>query len=117
MVSVLAKNEVMNNFPPRFQWTENMGYCGEVSLVTAGLAFGQYLSQYDSRIASCPTLPQNKCEMLLGVNDESAASKMHFGYSEWNTIKVSSFLRLFFYSLVFILSGFLSLPFSGKINK
>jgi hypothetical protein len=82
-----AKYEHMNNLPPRFQWNENMGYCGEVSLISAGLSFGQYLSQYDSRIAACDTKSQARCEMLLGVNDQSAASKMHFTYSEWGTVK------------------------------
>ncbi len=34
---------------PRFQWEENNGYCGETSLISAGLYYGQYGSQYDAR--------------------------------------------------------------------
>jgi hypothetical protein len=82
-----AKYEQVNNFPSRYQWGENMGYCGEVSLIVAGLSLGQYISQYDSRIAACDTKSQSRCEMLLGVNDQSAATKMHLTSSEWGTVK------------------------------
>ena len=34
---------------PREQWETNLGYCGEVALISAGLHYGQYLSQYDAR--------------------------------------------------------------------
>jgi hypothetical protein len=42
-------NTWTNNIPPRLQWEANFGYCGEVSLISAGLYYGQYLSQYDAR--------------------------------------------------------------------
>jgi hypothetical protein len=35
----------------RNQWLGNDGYCGEMSLISAGLYYGQYLSQYDVRAA------------------------------------------------------------------
>jgi hypothetical protein len=38
-----------NDIPPRLQWNHNAGYCGEVSLISAGLYYGQYISQYDAR--------------------------------------------------------------------
>jgi len=34
---------------PRIQWEANDGYCGEVALISAGLYYGEYLSQYDVR--------------------------------------------------------------------
>jgi len=34
-----------DDMPPRFQWTHNDGYCGEVSTIMAGLKYGQYYSQ------------------------------------------------------------------------
>lgn len=43
------------------------------------------MSQYDSRIAACGSAAQNRCEMLLGVNDETAAANMHFAATEYNT--------------------------------
>jgi hypothetical protein len=35
---------------PFYQWESNNGYCGEVSLMSAGLAAGQWLSQYNARM-------------------------------------------------------------------
>jgi hypothetical protein len=35
---------------PFYQWQSNNGYCGEVSLMSAGLAAGQWVSQYNTRI-------------------------------------------------------------------
>ena len=34
---------VDNPIPPRLQWNENNGYCGEMSFISAGLYYGQYL--------------------------------------------------------------------------
>lgn len=35
---------------PFYQWENNYGYCGEVSLMEAGLANGEWMSQYDARL-------------------------------------------------------------------
>jgi hypothetical protein len=35
---------------PFYQWENNNGYCGEVSLMEAGLANGQWVSQYNTRL-------------------------------------------------------------------
>lgn len=35
---------------PFYQWENNDGYCGEVSLMSAGLAAGQWISQYNTRL-------------------------------------------------------------------
>jgi len=43
-----------------FQWDANYGYCGEVSLISAGLYYGQYISQYDARALASPNVPQIK---------------------------------------------------------
>jgi hypothetical protein len=74
-----------NDIPPRYQWNHNYGYCGEVSMISAGLYYGQYLSQYDARSAAS-SLPQNKVhsQLLLGVNDLRAAANMHLDAAEWN---------------------------------
>lgn len=76
-----------NDIPPRSQWNENFGYCGEVAFISAGLYYGQYLSQYDARAIASNGTPQNKSssQLLIGVNDTHAASAMHLTYSEWNT--------------------------------
>ena len=65
--------------PPRIQWNANFGYCGEVSIISAGLYFGQYVSQYDARAIASGDAPQylSDSQLLLGVNDVAAAKAMH----------------------------------------
>jgi hypothetical protein len=75
-----------NDIPPRYQWDENSGYCGEVSLISAGLFYGQYASQYDVRALAIGSLPQNQGQLLLGKNDQTAASLMHLNVIEYNTV-------------------------------
>jgi hypothetical protein len=67
-----------NDIGPRYQWNHNYGYCGEVSEISAGLYFGQYVSQYDAR-AAADDVPQNRyrSQLLLGVNALRAAETMH----------------------------------------
>jgi hypothetical protein len=75
------------SIPPRLQWMANYGYCGETSLISAGLYYGQYVSQYTARAIASAGTPQNRrgSQLLLGVNDTSAAKKMHLNAVEWNT--------------------------------
>ncbi len=70
-----------NNIPPRIQWHANGGYCGEVSLISAGLYYGQYVSQYDVRAL----LGDQSVQLLIGVNDQTAAQLMHLNSIEWDT--------------------------------
>ena len=35
---------------PFYQWQSNNGYCGEVSLIQAGLNHGQWMSQFNARL-------------------------------------------------------------------
>jgi hypothetical protein len=74
-----------NDIPPRYQWNHNYGYCGEVSMISAGLYYGQYLSQYDAR-AAAGNAPQNegRSQLLLGVNAIRAASHMHLAGIKWD---------------------------------
>ena len=77
---------VVNNLPPRLQWGANKGYCGEVSFISAGMYYGQYVSQYDARALASPGVAQNitSSQLLLGINDAAAATKMHLNYSTWD---------------------------------
>lgn len=74
-----------NDIPARYQWNHNYGYCGEVSMISAGLYYGQYLSQYDAR-AAASNAPQNEArsQLLLGVNDIRAAEHMHLAATRWD---------------------------------
>ncbi len=73
-----SRHEWRNDIGPRYQWNHNYGYCGEVSEISAGLYYGQYLSQYDAR-AAADDARQNRyrSQLLLGVNALRAAEKMH----------------------------------------
>ncbi len=73
------------DIPPRLQWDANYGYCGETSLVSAGLYYGQYLSQFDARSAASSPLAQNRedSQLLPGVNDVRAATRAHLQSQVW----------------------------------
>lgn len=79
--------DVANDIPPRLQWAENFGYCGEVSFISAGLYYGQYVSQYDARRIASRGADQSKerSQLLLGMNDLHAASKMHLSVEAWDS--------------------------------
>lgn len=78
---------VENGIPPRLQWEANYGYCGEVALISAGLYYGQYVSQYDARAIASKNIDQSRREsqLLIGVNDTYAAKRMRLKAIEWNT--------------------------------
>jgi hypothetical protein len=74
-----------NNIPPRHQWEANYGYCGEVSLISAGLYYGQYVSQYDARAIASKNADQSTegSQFLLGVNDVYTTAQMHLRTVRW----------------------------------
>lgn len=54
-----------------YQWNANNGYCGEASLVSAGMANGQYMSQADARLV---------CGAFMGkATDGTGASLLQSG--------------------------------------
>lgn len=81
----IETNAWRNNIPPRLQWENNHGYCGEVSLISAGLYYGQYMSQYDARAVATKNEPQSTSQLLLGINDVHAAQQMHLKYIAFDT--------------------------------
>ena len=76
-----------SKLPPRIQWDANYGYCGEVSFISAGLNYGQYISQYDARALASKNAGQRleSSQLLLGVNDVAAAKAMHLTATAFNT--------------------------------
>lgn len=84
-VRVADAHTCQNNIPPRDQWDGNAGYCGEVALISAGLYYGQYISQYDARVVATKAARQNKGQLLLGKNDAYAAAQMHLSATEWDS--------------------------------
>ena len=67
---------IQSNVVPRRQWNANSGYCGETSLICAGLSFGQYCSQWTARALASPR-PQYlaNSQVLLGSGDDKTAAK------------------------------------------
>jgi hypothetical protein len=88
-----TKYKLKNDIPARVQWDANSGYCGEVSMISAGLYYGQYLSQYDVRGIASPGVPQNlsDSQLLVGVNDDVAAKGLRLKYERKSSASSSSF--------------------------
>jgi hypothetical protein len=69
-----------NAIPAWWQWMNNDGYCGETALMTAGMYYGEYASEYTVRqLASGHQWLRNTSnyQLLLGVNAATAAARMH----------------------------------------
>jgi hypothetical protein len=60
---------------PFYQWENDDGYCGEVTLIQAGLANGQWMSQYDARLVCGTGLSQS------GPNGACAAHGKQTNYN------------------------------------
>ena len=60
---------------PFYQWENNDGYCGEVSLMQAGLNNGQWMSQFNARLVCGTGLSQS------GANGDCAAHKGQVDYN------------------------------------
>ena len=82
------------DIPPRFQWSANFGYCGETALISAGLYYGQYISQYDARAIASNNKKQSlqTSQLLLGVNDSAAAAALHLKTAKWRGTGSTNFL-------------------------
>lgn len=76
-----------SRLPARIQWNANYGYCGEVSFISAGLQYGQYVSQYDARAIASNNARQSleSSQLLLGVNDVATAKAMRLSATAFNT--------------------------------
>ena len=94
LVSASAQTTKQTDLPPRFQWESNYGYCGEVSFISAGLYYGQYVSQFDARVLANRTGNQNResSQLLLGMNETTAAAGMHLNMTLWTGTGTAPFL-------------------------
>src|SRR5262249_22016680 len=64
--------------PPRQQWENADGFCGEMSIQSIALYNGAWISEQVVRTVAGG-------ELLLGVNEQRALSALHFDYTEWNS--------------------------------
>ena len=106
------------NTPQRMQWDNNYGYCGgtfyeepilepviklyiinhnsffsfsETSTIVAGLKYGQYISQFDMRIlGNAKDQASSSSQLLLGVNDNTAAQNYRLNFVQNNQQDTSS---------------------------
>jgi hypothetical protein len=68
---------VQLDIPPRTQWTNADGYCGEISIQSIALYYGTWVSEELVR-----TLAGG--ELLIGVNGPQALSQLAFDFTEWD---------------------------------
>ena len=76
-INTNAQVSCMLNIPPRIQWPNNDGYCGENSIQMCGLYYGNYISE-----VTCRNVAGG--ELLINVNDTIALAAFSFNYVEWN---------------------------------
>ncbi len=103
--------------PPRLQWNANFGYCGETSFISAGLAHGQYCSQYEARRLASPGVPQSQpdSQLLLGVNDRAAAAAMRLQTVSWNSSRQSKSRDFLQWTKAQVLAG--NIPIIGVFTN
>lgn len=73
--------DVMLDAPPRYMWGwggSTSGYCGSTSFQTNGIFWGNWVSSEMVRAAD------GGSELLIGVNDNTAAKNLKFKYEQWN---------------------------------
>ncbi len=82
LTSLSAAASVQLDIPPRAQWDENNGYCGECSIQQAALYYGTYISQYRARAIIDPTQVQD-----LWVPDHSGQvfDALRLNYQNWTS--------------------------------
>jgi len=72
---------VQLEIPPRLQWDDIDGYCGECSIQQAGLYFGTYVSQFVCRGIINPN--QNS-QLLVGVNEKTVLTALRLNSSSFD---------------------------------
>jgi hypothetical protein len=77
-------------------------------MISAGLYYGQYLSQYDARAIASRNTPQNRyhSQLLLGINDHFAANQMHLDSIEWNFARETNTDQFLQWVKVNVLKGY-----------
>jgi hypothetical protein len=77
-----ALASVQFDIPPRLQWDDNSGYCGEVSIGSIALFYGTHISQYRVRAIIDPTQQQ---DTLVPYNSGPIFDAFRLNYEAWNS--------------------------------
>jgi hypothetical protein len=107
-----------SNVVPRLQWNANSGYCGETSVICAGLSFGQYCSQWTARALASPGMEQYEpgSQLLLGTgNDVAAANAMRLQAAEFSSSAQDDSHELIVWAKSRLLMG--QVPIIGVFNN
>ncbi len=80
--SLSAAASVLHDIPPRTQWDDNNGYCGECSIQSIALFFGTYISQYRAREIIDPTQQQ---DVWVPENSGPIFDALRLNYQVWNS--------------------------------
>ena len=70
------------DIPPRLQWDNNNGYCGECSIQQIALYYGAYISQYRAREIIDPTQHQ---DVWVPENSGPVFDALRLNYVAWNS--------------------------------
>lgn len=103
--------------PLRMQWNSNFGYCGEASMVAAGLRFGQYASQWSVRRLASPGVSQSRwrSQLLIGENSTRAGQSMRLQIRNFNNSRERRTEEMLNWTKSELLSG--SVPIIGVFNN
>ncbi len=75
-----ARTAIQLPIPPRYQWEERKGYCGESCVQQAALLFGSYVSQH-----ACRALidPRQRRPFLVAMNDRRVLRQLQLDSAEF----------------------------------
>ncbi|MGA7384252.1 MAG: hypothetical protein WBW81_06055 [Methylocella sp.] len=69
---------------PFYQWENDNGYCGEVSMMQAGLNHGQWMSQFNARLVCGATLPPSQSSSALLQSGPNGWCSSHKNLPNYN---------------------------------
>ena len=76
-----AHASVQLDIPPRLQWDNNNGYCGECSIQQIALYYGTYVSQYNAREIIDPTQQQ---DVWVPDNSGPICDALRLNFEAWD---------------------------------
>lgn len=86
MITVWANASVQLDIPPRAQWENGSGYCGECSVQQFALYYGTYISQYRVREIIDPTQQR---EILVPANSGPVFDALRLTCEAWNSAQAA----------------------------
>jgi hypothetical protein len=96
---VSGPTSVQLPIPPRTQWNNANGYCGETSIQSIALYYGTWVSEDLVR-----TLAGG--ELLIGVNGPQALTALHFDFTQWNNAQAQpQFQSFMLWMKTYLLQG------------